>query len=187
MRRIVKAILALAVLVLFIGTVGILGSLVELPWISQEIEWLIFWHPEIASFLKVVLIIIGVLLCLIALVVLFIPGKRQRLVIKTNKNRIVIPKSTIEQLIETSYRSFVPRDLTKVTVKIKRNKRVLVFMKIDVANKHAFQSTLTEIKEHVHADLLTALEPVENQVTIRLREKDLRRSSVFSKKRSRVV
>lgn len=75
------------------------------------------------------IVVVGLLL------VLATSGKRKRLVIKDKKNRIEIPKSTIEQIVENSYSSTVHPMRTKTKIKLKGNKRVDVVLKIDVLNK----------------------------------------------------
>lgn len=187
MRRLVKLIFLLVLLLLFASTLGVLGGIVEIPWISQTVTWLINNNSWFIPFLQGVLIFWGVIVVVGLLLVLATSGKRKRLVIKDKKNRIEIPKSTIEQIVENSYSSTVHPMRTKTKIKLKGNKRVDVVLKIDVLNKNAAQKMADAIKETVHADLYDALEPIQNNVSIRLIQKDPSKLSALSKKKYWVV
>lgn len=187
MRRLVKLISLLVLLLLFASTLGVLGGLVEIPWVSQTVTWLIDTNVWVLPFFKGLLLFWGVLLLIAFLLVLATSGKRKRLVVKDQKNRIEIPKSTIEQIVEKSYSTTVHPMRTKTKIKLKGNKRVDVVLTIDVLNKNAAQKMAEDIRETVHADLYDALEPVQNNVSIRLIQKDPSKLSAFNKRKYWVV
>lgn len=187
MKRLVKVVLALFTLLLFLGTVGLLGGLIEIPWLSEEVNWLLFNYPWLISFFKGVLIILGGLLFICLVVVLSVSGGRKRLVIKDGKNRTEILKSTVEQIAEDSFRTTVHPDKTKMKVKIKGKAKVVIDLRIDVLSKVRFQPIADEMKEQMQTALTTALEPIENQVSIHLREQEPTKTSALGKKQSRVI
>lgn len=187
MKQIVKMIIALVVFVLFGGTVGLLAGLIEIPWLSQEVSWLLFTYPWFIYFFEGILIVLGGLLLVSLIVVLSVSGQRKRLVVKNGKNRTEILKSTVEQIAEDAYSIIVHPDKTKMTVKLKRKDRVTVQLRIDVRSKSRFQPMAEEIEQRIQSALTKALEPMENHVSIHLREKDPTESSTFGKKQSRVV
>lgn len=187
MKRLIKVVLALFIFLLFVGTVGLLGGLIEIPWVSGEVNWLLLNYPWLISFFKGILIILGGLLFICLVVVLSVSGGRKRLVIKDGKNRIEILKSTVEQVAEEAFNSTVHPDKTKMKVKIKGKAKVVIHLRIDVLSKVRFQPIADEIKEQMQTALTTALEPIENQVSIHLREQEPTKTSTFGKKQSRVI
>lgn len=56
MRRLVKLIFLLVLLLFFASTLGVLGGIVEIPWISQTVTWLINNNSWFIPFLQGVLL-----------------------------------------------------------------------------------------------------------------------------------
>lgn len=187
MKRLLKIIVGLAILFLFIGTFAILSQLIAIPWLSYEVEALMYQYPWLFMFFEGTLLILGGLLVLSLLIVLSVSGRRKRLVVKEGKNKIEIPKSTIEQIVQESYSTIVHPDKTKMTVKIKGKEKVAVKVRIDVRSKDRFKPIAEEITQKLQNTLATTLESIDSRVTVHLREKEPTESSAFGKKQSRVV
>ncbi|WP_207696265.1 hypothetical protein DOK67_0003025 [Enterococcus sp. DIV0212c] len=187
MKRLLKLIFALIILLLFVGTLGLLSQLIDIPWLSYEVDGWLYNYPWLFEFFKGILLVLGVLLLLSLVVVLSVSGRRRRLVVKEGKNRIEIPKTTVEQVVKEAYSKVVHPDKTKMSVKIKGKQKVAVKLRIDVRSKARFQPMAEEIKEQIQLALATALESVDSHVSVHLREKEATDSSSFSKKQSRVI
>ena len=187
MKRLLKIIFALVILLLFVGTLGLLSQLIDIPWLSYEVDGLLYSYPWLFTFFEWILLILGGLLLLSLLIVLSVSGRRKRLVVKEGKNQIDIPKSTIEQIVQNAYSTIIHPDKTKMTVKIKGKEKVAVKLRVDVRSKERYQPLGEEIKEKIQRTLNTALESIDSQVTVQLREKEPTESSAFGKKQSRVI
>ncbi|WP_429950842.1 hypothetical protein IGJ55_001314 [Enterococcus sp. AZ170] len=187
MKRLLKIIIGFVILLLFIGTLTILSQLITIPWLSYEVEALIYQYPKLFMVFEGTLLILGGLLVLGLLVVLSVSGSRRRLVIKEGKNQIEIPKSTIEQIVQESYGTIIHPDKTKMMVKIKGKEKVAVKVRIDVRSKERFKPMAEEITQQLQNTLAETLESIDSRVTVYLREKEPTESSAFSKKQSRVV
>ncbi|EOI01815.1 hypothetical protein UAY_01223 [Enterococcus moraviensis ATCC BAA-383] len=187
MKRLLKIIFALVILLLFVGTLGLLSQLIDIPWLSYEVDGLLYSYPWLFTFFEWILLILGGLLVLSLLIVLSVSGRRKRLVVKEGKNQIDIPKSTIEQIVQNAYSTIIHPDKTKMIVKIKGKEKVAVKLRVDVRSKERYQPLGEEIKEKIQRTLNTALESIDSQVTVQLREKEPTESSAFGKKQSRVI
>ncbi|EOL45915.1 alkaline shock response membrane anchor protein AmaP [Enterococcus caccae] len=187
MKRLLKLILALIIVLLFSGTLGVLSQLIPIPWLTNEVDWLLYRYPFGFSLLEWILLILGGVLILSLIIVLSVSGRRKHLVVKSGGNRIDIPKSTVEQIVQESYSKIVHPDKTKMTVKIKGKEKVAVKVRVDVRNKERFRPLADEIKEQLQESLSTALESIDCRVAVQLREKELTESSAFGKKQSRVI
>ncbi len=187
MRRLVKTLFGLIALVLFIGTLGLLSQVVQIPWLSSTVGRFIVGHLWLFSFFEWILLILGGLLTLILLLVLSVSARRKRLVVKDGSNRTEILRSTLVQIVQNAYDSMIHPDKTKVTVKIKGKEKVLVKLKIDVRNKEDFAPMADKIKWQVEEALSKALESIESSVIVTVKEKAPTDSASFGKKHSRVV
>lgn len=187
MKRLLKIIFALLILLLFVGTAGLLSQLIDIPWLSYEVDGLLYNYPWLFTFFEWILLILGGLLVLSLIVVLSVSGRRKRLIVKNGKNRIEIPKSTVEQLVEDAYSTIIHPDKTKMIVKIKGKEKVAIKLKVDVRSKERFQPLAEEIKQTIQSALDTALESIDSHVTVQLREKEPTESTVLGKKQSRVI
>ncbi|MEI5992811.1 alkaline shock response membrane anchor protein AmaP [Candidatus Enterococcus mansonii] len=187
MKRFLKVIFILILLLLFIGTLGLLSELIEIPWLSQEVQWLLYHYSWMFLFFKGILLVLGGCLVMGLVIVLSVSGKRKRLVIKEEGNRIEIPKSTVEAVVKEAYTTMIHPDKTKMTVKIKGKQKVIVRLQIDVRSQERYQLLAEEIKQEIQKALLRSLETIDSQVIVHLREKQPTESSTFSKKQSRVV
>ncbi|OJG74418.1 hypothetical protein RV12_GL002475 [Enterococcus quebecensis] len=161
--------------------------MIDIPWVSYEVDSLLYSYSWLFSFFEGILLILGVLLFLSLVVVLSVSGQRKRLVVKEGKNRIEIPKSTVKQLVEEAYSKSIHPDKTKMTVKIKGKEKVAVDLKLDVRSKERYQPMGEEIKVEIQKVLSEALESIDSHVTVRLNEKDQKASATFNKKKSRVI
>lgn len=187
MKRLLKIIFLFIILILFIGTLGSLSQLVDIPWLSYQVDGLLYNYPWLFSFFEWTLLILGGLLLLSLVAVLSVSGRRKRLVIKDGKNRIEVPKSTVEQIVKDAYSTIIHPDKTKMTVRIKGKEKVAIKLKVDVRSKERYQPLGEEIKEAVQGALDTALESIDSRVTVQLREKEPTESTAFGKKQSRVI
>ncbi|MGX7150549.1 alkaline shock response membrane anchor protein AmaP [Enterococcus ureasiticus] len=187
MKRLLKIIFALIILLLFVGTLGLLSQLIDIPRLSYEVDGLLYSYPWLFTFFEWLLLILGGLLFLSLIVVLSVSGRRKRLIVKAGKNRIEIPKSTVEQIVKEAYSTIIHPDKTKMTIKIKGKEKVAVKLRVDVRSKDRFQPLGEEIKETIQSALNTALESIDSRVTVQLREKEPTESTTFGKKQSRVV
>lgn len=139
MKRLLKIIFALVILLLFVGTLGLLSQLIDIPWLSYEVDGLLYSYPWLFTFFEWILLILGGLLLLSLLIVLSVSGRRKHLVVKEGKNQIDIPKSTIEQIVQNAYSTIIHPDKTKMTVKIKGKEKVAVKLRVDVRSKERYQ------------------------------------------------
>ncbi|EOH99590.1 hypothetical protein UAW_00742 [Enterococcus haemoperoxidus ATCC BAA-382] len=187
MKRLLKIIFAFIILLLFVGTLGLLSQLIDIPWLSYEVNELLYNYPWLFTFFEWILLILGGLLFISLIVVLSVSGRRKRLVVKEGKNRIEIPKSTVEQIVQDAYSTIIHPDKTKMTVKIKGKEKVAVKLRVDVRSKERFQPLGEEIKDTIQNALNTALESIDSQVIVHLREKEPTESTTFGKKQSRVI
>lgn len=187
MRRFIKILFGLIALVLFIGTLGLLSQVLQIPWLSSIIGNFIVGHLWLFSFFEWILVILGGLLTLILLFVLSVSARRKRLVVKDGLNRTEVLSSTLNQIVQNAYDSMIHPDKTKVVVKIKGKEKVVVKLKIDVRSKEDFAPMADEIKLRVEEALAKALESIESSVTVSLKEKAPTNSTSFGKKQSRVV
>ncbi|MGX7264074.1 alkaline shock response membrane anchor protein AmaP [Enterococcus crotali] len=187
MKRLLKIIFALVILLLFVGTLGLLSQLIDIPWLSYEVDGLLYNYPWLFTFFEWTLLILGGFLLLSLIIVLSVSGQRKHLIIKDGKNRIEIPKSTVEQIVEDAYSTIIHPDKTKMKVKIKGKEKVAVKLRVDVRSKERYQPLADEIKVTIQSALTSALESIDSQVTVQLREKEPTESTAFSKKQSRVI
>lgn len=187
MKRLLKIIFALVILLLSAGTFGLLSQLIDIPWLSYEVEALLYDSPWLFSFFEWTLLILGGLLLLSLIVVFSVSGQRKRLIVKEAKNRIEISKSTVEQIVQDAYSTIIHPDKTKMKVKIKGKEKVSVKLRVDVRSKERYQPLAEEMKEAIQNALSIALESIDSHVTVQLREKEPAESTVFSKKQSRVI
>lgn len=186
MKRLLKFIFVLLILLLLIGTIGVLSQLIEIPWLSDQTTWLLYDYPWMFSLLEGTLLILGGLLFLSLIVVLSVSGRRKHLVVRSGKNHIDIPKSTVEQIVQEAYATIVHPDKTKLTVKIKGKEKVAVDVRIDVRNKERAQPMADEVKTQLQNSLKAALESIDTQVNVHLREQ-APGTSTFGSNQSRVV
>ncbi|MFK4567052.1 alkaline shock response membrane anchor protein AmaP [Enterococcus sp. UD-01] len=182
MKRFAKVILALVILVLFLGTLGLLSQLIEIPGVSMTVDQLLFDYPWLFYFFEGTLLILGSLLVILLVVALSVSGQRNRLIYKDGKNRIEIPKSTIRKIVEDTYAKTIHPDKTKLKIKIKPQS-VYVDLKVGVRSKERFQPIAEDVKEQIQLALADALETVESHVAVHLSEEE----SMQSSNRSRVV
>ena len=187
MKRLLKIIFALIILLLFVGTLGLLSQLIDIPWLSYEVDGLLYSYSWLFTFFEWILYILGGLLLLTLIVVLSVSGRRKRLVVKEGQSQIEIPKSTVEQIAKDAYGTIIHPDKTNMTVKIKGKEKVVVKLRIDVRSKDRFQPIAEEIKETIENSLDMALESINSCVKVQLREKEPIESTTFGKKKSRVV
>ncbi|MBO0422382.1 alkaline shock response membrane anchor protein AmaP [Enterococcus plantarum] len=187
MKRLLKIVFALIILLLFFGTLGLLSQLIDIPWLSYQVDWLLYIYPGLFIFFEWMLLILGGLMLLTLIVVFLVSGGRKRLIVKEGKNQIEIPKSTVEQLVKEAYSTIIHPDKTKLTVKIKGKEKVAVKLNVDVRSKERFQALGEEIKETIQSTLNSALESIDSHVTVQLREKESTEPTAFGKKQSRVV
>lgn len=187
MKRMLKFIFALILLLMFVGILGVLSQLIDIPWLSYEVEGLLYNYPDLFIFFEWILLISGGFLLLSLIVVLSVSGQRKRLIVKEGKNQIQIPKSTLEQIVQDAYSTIIHPDKTKMKVKIKGKEKVVVNLKVDVRSKERYQPLGEEIKMTIQNALTTALESIDSHVTVQLREKEPTESTAFGKKQSRVI
>lgn len=188
MKRLLKIIFALILFLLFIGTLGLLSQLIDIPWLSYEVNDLLYDYPWLFMFFEWILLILGGLLFVSLIAVLSVSGQRKRLIVKEGKNRIEIPKSTLKQIVQDAYSTIIHPDNTKMTVKIKGKNKVAVKLKVNVRSEARFQPIGEEIKESIKDALSKALESNDSEVTVQLREKEpTENNTTFGKNQSRVI
>ncbi|ALS37799.1 RNase H-fold protein (predicted Holliday junction resolvase) [Enterococcus rotai] len=187
MKRLLKLIFMLVIALLFIGTLGVLSQLIDIPWLTDQVDSLLYSYPGGRSLFEGILLILGGLLLLSLIIVLSVSGRRKHLVVKSGKDRIDIPKSTVIQIVEDTYSTIIHPDKTKLTVKIKGKQKVAVNVRVDVRSKERSRPLAEEIKEQLQQSLSVALESIDSRVTVQLREKDPIETGAFSKKQSRVI
>lgn len=186
MKKIAKFGLIVLILLVFIGSIGILSQFFDIPLLSSKVDYWIKCFPWLVQFLKGVLISLIIIFLLLFLFFLAIPGKRTTIDFKEKNRQIKIPRKTIESIVETVTDETIHRDKRKLNIQIKRKNRVVVHLKLFVRNKIKDQLIADNLKKEIETALAEALQTTNHLVNIKLIENDYK-SKFFGRNKSRVV
>lgn len=186
MRKVVKWVLALVMLLIFIGTLAVLSQFFEIPVLSSQVDDWIRMFPWMLEFLKGILVSLIIISFFLLLLVLAVSGKRTSIDIKEKDRHIKIPRKTIESIVENVTDETIHADQRKLKIKIKRKNRVVVRMKLLVRSKSSYQLTADELRREIETALTDALQTTNHLVIINLIEVDSE-NKAFGGKKSRVV
>lgn len=186
MKKAIKFVLSLLILLIFIGSVGILSQFFEVPVLSSKVDDWIRMFPWVMQFFKGILISLIIILFFLFLLTFAISGKRTAIYFKNKNRQIKIPKKTIEAIIGSVADEIIHADKRKLKIKIKRKNRVVVRLKLLVRSKTRDQPIANELKREIETTLVDALQVTNHLINIKLVEIDSE-TKVFGSNKSRVV